>query len=214
MGREARCRVRHRGQVSEGKALLETDEVVFRGEFRLRIPFRDMTRVKAVDGRLEIDGPEGATVFELGSPEAERWVERITNPPSLMDKLGVKAGARVAVLAVDDEDFWKDLRARTGEISEHTGTPRTPGDGPAGPCDVVVWGVDDAAELAALAAMEEWIRPDGAIWAVWRKGRKELTENHIRDAALAVGLVDVKVARFSATHSALKLVIPKARRGG
>lgn len=31
-------------------------------------------------------------------------------------------------------------------------------------------------------------------------------------AALAAGLVDVKVARFSATHSALKLVVPKARR--
>ncbi|HEY3238239.1 MAG TPA: DUF3052 domain-containing protein, partial [Acidimicrobiia bacterium] len=128
----------------------------------------------------------------------------ITNPPGLMDKLGIRAGARVAVLAVNDGDFWKDLRARTDEVLDG---------GPAGPCDAVVWGVDDVAELAGLSAMEEWIRPDGAIWAVWRKGRKELTENHVRDAALAAGLVDVKVARFSATHSALKLVIPKARRG-
>jgi hypothetical protein len=60
--------------------------------------------------------------------------------------------------------------------------------------------------------MEDWIQPDGAIWAVWRKARKELTENHVREAALAAGLVDVKVARFSETHSALKLVVPKARR--
>lgn len=214
MGREARCTVRFAGEVSEGKALLETDELVFRGGFRLKVPFKDMTRVEAVDGRLEIDWPEGEAVFELGSPEAHRWAERITSPPSLMDKLGVKPGARVAVLAVNDGDFWKDLRARTEEISEHTGTPRTPGGGPAGPCDVVVWGVDDVAELAGLSGLEDWIRPDGAIWAVWRKGRKDLTENHVRDAALATGLVDVKVARFSATHSALKLVIPKARRGG
>lgn len=200
MGREARCRVRHGDQISEGKALLETDEVVFRGEFRLRISFRDMTRVEAADGRLEIDWPQGVAIFELGSPEAERWAERIVNPPSLMDKLGIKAGARVAVLAVDDGEFWKDLQDRTDEVS-------------AGPCDAVVWGVDNVAELAAMSAMEEWIRPAGAVWVVWRKGRKELTENHIRDAALAAGLVDVKVARFSVTHSALKLVIPKARRG-
>ncbi|MGH9035931.1 MAG: hypothetical protein ACRD0O_09210 [Acidimicrobiia bacterium] len=205
MGRETRCRVRHGDRASEGKALLETDEVVFRGEFRLRIPFRAMTRVEAVDGRLAIDWPEGTVVFELGSPEAERWAERITNPPSLMDKLGVKAGARVAVLAVDDGDFWKDLRARTDGVVEG---------GPAGPCDVVVFGVDDVADLAGLSALEDRIHPDGAIWAVWRKARPELTENHIRDAALAAGLVDVKVARFSASHSALKLVIPKARRGG
>jgi hypothetical protein len=40
-----------------------------------------------------------------------------------------------------------------------------------------------------------------------------LNENHVREAALDAGLVDVKVARFSATHSALKLVVPKAKRG-
>ncbi len=205
MGREERCCVRHGNSVSEGKALLETDEVVFRGEFRLRIPFRDMTRVEALDGHLTIDWPAGRAVFELGSPEAERWAGRITNPPNLMDKLGVKAGARVAVVAIDDEEFWKDLRARTDKVSEG---------GQAGPSDLVVYGVDDVAELAGISALEEWIRPDGVLWMVWPKGRKELTENHIRDAALAAGLVDVKVARFSATHSALKLVIPKARRGG
>jgi hypothetical protein len=204
MGREARCTVHFEGEVSEGRALLESDDVVFRGELRLKIPIKDMTRVEAVEGRLEIKWPAGAAVFELGSPEAERWAERITNPPSLMDKLGVKAGARVTVLDVDDEDFWKDLRSRTDEVADG---------GPAGPCDVVVWGVDDVAELARLSTLEDCIRPDGAIWAVWRKGRRELSENHVRDAALAVGLVDVKVARFSATHSALKLVIRKARRG-
>jgi hypothetical protein len=44
------------------------------------------------------------------------------------------------------------------------------------------------------------------------EGRKELTEDHVRAAAKKSGLVDVKVVAFSATHSALKLVIPLARR--
>jgi hypothetical protein len=204
MGREAHCTVRFGNHVTEGKALLETDDVVFRGDFKVKIPFKAMSRVEAVDGRLEIDWPEGTAVFELGSPEAERWAERLTNPPSLVDKLGIKPGTRVAILGVDDEDFAKTLRDRTPEVSEG---------GPAGPCDVVVWGVEDVAELARLPTLEDCIRPDGAIWAVWRKARPELTENHIRDAALAAGLVDVKVARFSVAHSALKLVIPTARRG-
>lgn len=81
------------------------------------------------------------------------------------------------------------------------------------PVDVVVWALDEAADLARLAALIDRIRPAGALWAVWPKGRKELNENHIRDAALGAGLVDVKVARFSATQGALKLVIPKAKRG-
>ena len=59
-----------------------------------------------------------------------------------------------------------------------------------------------------------WVKDGaGAVWAVWRKGRKELNENHIRAGAIAAGLVDVKVARFSATHSALKLVVPRGKRG-
>jgi hypothetical protein len=74
-------------------------------------------------------------------------------------------------------------------------------------------GLAGTADLARLRSLVDWIHPAGALWTVWAKGRKELNENHVRDAALQAGLVDVKVARFSATHSALKLVIPKAKRG-
>ena len=39
-----------------------------------------------------------------------------------------------------------------------------------------------------------------------------VTETDARKAGLAAGLVDVKVAAFSPTHSALKFVIPVAKR--
>jgi hypothetical protein len=202
MGREVRCRVRFNDEVGEGKARLETDELIFRGPFRLRLRFCEMTSVEAVDGRLEVTVPGGgAAAFELGPAEAERWAERIRHPPSLMDKLDVKPGARVAVLGVEDESFWAGLRRRTDDITTE-----------GGPADVVIWRVNDSGDLAELSQMEDWIQPDGAIWAVWRKARPELTENDVREAALSVGLVDVKVARFSDSHSALKLVVPKARR--
>ena|GEM_PF-6467788 len=47
---------------------------------------------------------------------------------------------------------------------------------------------------------------------MWPKGRRAFNEHHVREAALDAGLVDVKIARFSETHSALKLVVPKAKR--
>jgi hypothetical protein len=50
------------------------------------------------------------------------------------------------------------------------------------------------------------------VWVVWRKGVPDLKEDHVRAAARTSGLVDVKVVAFSPTHSALKLVIPKATR--
>jgi hypothetical protein len=124
---------------------------------------------------------------------------------SLLDKLGVKDGTRLAVLDPDhlldgDESF-------ESELAERGVKPVGPG-----PADIVVWAVDEPADLVRLPALIDWIRPAGALWAVWAKGRKELNENHVRDAALDAGLVDVKVVRFSATHSALKLVVPKAKR--
>ena len=119
---------------------------------------------------------------------------------SLLDKLGVKDGTTIVVIEIDDADFRAELADR-GVKTKKTG-----------PADVVIWGPEEPADLARLPALIEWIRPAGALWAVWPKGRKELNENHIREAALDSGLVDVKVARFSATHSALKLVVPKAKR--
>lgn len=120
---------------------------------------------------------------------------------SLLDKLGVKDGMRVAVLDIEDEEFATALGARDVDVVTR------------GPADLVVWAVDEPADLARFGTLIDWIRPAGGVWAVWAKGRKELNENHVREAALDAGLVDVKVARFSATHSALKLVIPRAKRG-
>jgi hypothetical protein len=44
------------------------------------------------------------------------------------------------------------------------------------------------------------------------KGVTQITEADVLTAGKAAGLVDTKVARFSDTHTAEKLVIPKERR--
>ena len=88
MGDKHRATLRHGGATSEGRALLETDELVFRGDERLRIPFRTIDSVRAEGGELTVRfGGDEATLV-LG-PKAARWAERIRNPPMLLDKLGV-----------------------------------------------------------------------------------------------------------------------------
>ena len=57
------------------------------------------------------------------------------------------------------------------------------------------------------------IRPNGAIWVVSRKGKAAtLRDVDVIDAARNARLVDNKVASFSPTHTALRLVIPVNRR--
>ena len=52
----------------------------------------------------------------------------------------------------------------------------------------------------------------GAIWVVYPRGRKDLRETDVIRAGLDAGFVDNKIARFSDTHTAMRLVIPVARR--
>ena len=67
MGQEAACEARFGGQVSLGKALLETDALIFRGAFRLSIPLGSIQMAEAADGLLRVTSPEGTAVFELGA---------------------------------------------------------------------------------------------------------------------------------------------------
>jgi hypothetical protein len=50
------------------------------------------------------------------------------------------------------------------------------------------------------------------LWIVYPKGKREIKEQQVLEAGKQAGLVDVKVVSFSATHTALKFVWPKAKR--
>jgi hypothetical protein len=122
----------------------------------------------------------------------------------LLDKLGVKPGTRVAALGLDDQHgFLAELRERVGAVATARALRNA---------DLVVVRVDSERDLARLAALERTIARDGAIWVVWPKGQPHIKEDMVRGAALRQGLVDIKVCAFSDVLSALKLVIPVARR--
>lgn len=122
---------------------------------------------------------------------------------SRLDKLGVKDGMRIALLGVPDGTILRELRTRTKDVALVRPKKGT---------DMVFVGFDDPARLKRLAALRDGIARNGAIWAVWPKGQAHITGNMVRAAALAHGLVDVKVMALSETLSALKLVIPVAQR--
>lgn len=202
MGQEAACKARFGGKVSAGKALFETDALIFRGEFRLSIPLKNIQSVEAADGLLRVTSPEGTAVFELG-PQAEKWAHKIRNPRTLADKLDVKPGVRVSLCGVGDANFREQLKARTGDISEGK---------PAKESDLIFLQAEAVKDLAKLKPLESSLKRDGAIWVVYPKGKKDITEIGVLHAGKQAGLVDIKVARFSDTHTALKFVIPVARR--
>ena len=124
-------------------------------------------------------------------------------PSPLLDKLGVKPEARVAIITLTDSGFRRRLTGRTTDISSRVRAD----------CDLIFFGVRNLKELERLAILRRSIKPAGAIWVIRVKGETAaIKETDIIAAARRQGLVAIKVVSFSETHSALKLVIPVAER--
>jgi hypothetical protein len=196
---EKKVRIAIDGNALVGDALLEEDEIILRvpGEpKRRKLPLSSVKKLRAADGVLSFESASSVFALTLGA-RAERWRTRIETPPSLLDKLGVRAGASVHVDGVEEPAFEKELAARK-VVRAPLGKDAS----------VLVLGMTKQADLKRLAATKKKMADTAALWVVWPKGKPELTEDHIRAAALATGLVDVKVARFSAALSSLKLVVP------
>lgn len=205
MGNEVeRTTITIEGREHAGSALLETDELLLRiaGEpKRRRVPIASMNDVSALGDRLRFQH-EGQR-FEVVVPSATRWAARITSPPTLLDKLGIVRGSSVHVRGLDDDDAF--VRAL-----DDAAVTRAPLGKKAA---VVVVGITTRDELAIVKKARASVGDALVLWIAYPKGKKELSEDHVRATAIAEGLVDVKVARFSALHSALKLVVRKSERG-
>jgi|ERR1700674_2868186 len=202
MGNEARCRVRFGEQQSNGKALLETSEILFRGDFRLKIPFSSIKSAKSVDGELRVQTPKGLVVFALGGAAA-KWCDKILHPKSRVEKLGVKLGARISLTGSFGEGFLRELREMDSVVT----------DGKAAvDAEWIFFAADLQKHLAQVSKIAKSLKGAAALWVVYPKGRKDITENDVLAAGRKAGLKDVKVVGFSATHTALKFVIPVARR--
>lgn len=201
MGQQVECRVEFNGEVSSGKAMLESDAIHFRGGFRLKVPLKDLKGVSAAGGRLSVAFGEGTAVFDLGE-RAQKWLAKIKNPKGLLEKLGVKPGMQAVVLGVEggfaDELEQAGVGVSAGRLKKGA--------------DLIFFGAEERKNLDRLARLQDYMKRDGAVWVVAPKGRQHIKESHVLEAGLSVGLVDVKVVKFSETHTAHKFVIPLKRR--
>lgn len=199
MGLEAICIATHAGRKSEGKAHLDSNELKFSGEFKLKIPLKGAT-VEAKRGDLIVESKEGRATFALGK-DAENWALKIRYPKSRIEKLGVKTGNRVAIVGVKDEVLESEITSAGAQIAKSRKD-----------LDIVFFGAGTEADLVQLPKIVPTIVQTGLIWIVYPKGIKQITESQVRSSLKSAGLVDTKVCAFSETHTALKAVIPVANR--
>ena len=200
MGREIRCMAEVADWTGEGRLMLESHELIFRGARKLTIPLTSIRSVRDENGWLVVEHGASRDRFDLGKL-APGWVNAIAHPRGRIDKLDVKESSRAALIGEFEEDFLDELYARTPHVNSDDA-----------PLDLLFVRVSELADLDALGTLRQRIAQNGAIWLVHPRGRADLKHEAIVAAAKRAGLVDTKTARFSDTHTALKLVIPKAQR--
>ncbi len=126
----------------------------------------------------------------------------------LSKKLGIKAGTRLKVRGAPAQ--YEDLLAPLPEGAIVSSRLRSPFD---------ILHVFTKSRRKLQTELERGIREirqDGALWVSWPKKASgvetDVTEDVVREVALPMGLVDVKVCAVDETWSGLKLVIRKALR--
>lgn len=182
--------------------MLETSEILFRGHFRLKIPFSKIKSAKAMDGELHLQTADGLAVFHIG-PAAQKWREKILHPKSRIEKLGVKAGAKVSLIGGFEAEFLREV----GDLTKSVAKGKVASDS-----EHIFFAADAKEDFSTLAKIAKAMQRAAALWIVYPKGQKHITENDVLAAGRKCGLKDVKVVGFSPTHTALKFVIPLDKR--
>jgi hypothetical protein len=125
----------------------------------------------------------------------------------LAKKLGIKDGHTLLLLGAP-KGFERVLDPPEVDLHERV-------DG--GPFDVIVWFTKKRTELESkLQSVADGLDADGGLWVAWPKKasgvKTDVTEDVIRNHALALGLVDNKVCAVDDTWSGLRLVVRVADR--
>ena len=125
----------------------------------------------------------------------------------LAQKLGLKPGP---IVVLNEPKGFRKLLTDLPAGCKFTGKPTK--DTPA----VIFFSTSRKEVAAKLEPLMQQLTPDGMIWMAWPKKSSgvatDLTEDVMRELALPLGLVDVKVCAIDETWSGLKLVIRKENR--
>lgn len=199
MGLESRCVAVIDGKRVDGKLLLEGDELILRGgEKPRKFKLSTLKKLVAEKNRLSAASKEGDVCFQIEG-DAEKWLKKIQNPPTRESKLGIKPGTKVFLNGPFEAEFIRAVKAnRTDNASE---------------ADLILLAVEKKSELKHGKTIRAKMNPAAAIWILYPKGVDAITQMDVFEVLRGIGLKDVKVMSFSATHTGLKFVVPVGERG-
>ena len=195
MGLERNAVVRVDRERGDCKVLLEADGLILRGAIKRQIAPTSMTDLKAADGQLSFQANGESVRIELGD-DAEKWLDRILNPRSRCQKLGVKVGQHVCLLGEPEDGI-------AAAIEEITGTK--PFTRLQNGLDLVLLFVEEPESLDQLKGVAAKLEDKGAVWVIFPKGRRDLAHEPVVAAGRKANLSLSKSMAFSDRLTGIRL---------
>jgi hypothetical protein len=198
MGREAICDCIFDGTTTKVKALLESEELILRGDINVRAPLHALHHVRVESASLCFNLDKGPIRLDLGAAAAKSWAKKIKSPPpSLADKLGITGKTVRTIVPRSD----RALDSALGSAALISG--RNP--------DVILAFIDTSESLAAtLQTAKVQLARSIPIWLIYRKGPGHpINESAIRTCLRAHGLMDTKVSSVSPELTAIRFNLLK-----
>jgi len=209
MGIECQTTCIYQNQQGEGLVKLESDFISFRGPFRFDLPFKQIFYYQAQDGWLLLDTLQGQIQLSLGRATVEKWMDKIANPSSLSQKLGIDHFHKIALLGVLPAEIISAVEKNTQAFANFAeNTPVAELAKMPGRFDLIFVHL----RIEPLTAYFDRVRPlldqRNALWAISPK-EGEFNGTKVIDAARANGLVDSKVIKISEKFLAWQFALPR-----
>ena len=188
MGLEAESDLETEGATHRVKALLESRELILRGDVRRTFKIADIGDIAAHDGALHFRHDGTGYILRLPPGRADTWARKLTTPPpSLASKLGVSPDKPALVIgSIVDEALAAALRGNTAADA------------------------DSATQVVVIAETPDALPDPGQlpplpVWVVYPKGvRSTLPESVVRGHMRSAGWSDTKTCAVSDRLTALR----------
>ncbi len=180
-----------------GKLLLEGEELILRCKPTMRFKLNSLSSWKAVGNKLQAKSKSGPVCFQIDG-DAQKWLDKIKNPPTRESKLGIKPTSKIYTVGTVPDEFAEVINSQV--ISRPTES------------DMILWFAESKSDLKRAKTVRSKLRSSSFIWVIYPKGVQIIRESDVFDALRAVGLKDTKVMSFSNTHTGHKFVVPLSDR--
>ncbi len=154
-----------------------------------------------------ISGVGAALKKAIAQPPSDPVVPRQMMETALgrtaAQKMGIREGTAVGLID-PPADYLKVLGVLPEGVLLEEDSRRV--------CPVTVWFVHDPGEYEAALTTRRTLAAKSRLWIVWQKGRRDgLNGNFVREAALAMGLVDYKICSLDGVWTGMVFAVKKAR---